>query len=772
MSPSLSNSSDNGTRNRQTDTSNLADHSDPHSRSPDDLEDENPSKRPRLPLGKDDCENDETERLRAKFMELHPTMHGESFSSFREAAKDVRLVGTYLAKLEKFRSLLPGMNRSYVDQVWQQFIQRKTKSQSLAQDLRFLGNTYMIDMAVELAFLWNHPQYHGKTEISKTTMLEAVEAKNQDEACAILEARSKEVSSPGKDDSEDSQTKQLREKFIKLHLFLYEREAEEHFISFRKVAGDELVSTYLAQLEEFYRDVRNDGPLQIRLAWPQFILREKDSQDLAKKISFDANMMDRAIKLAFLWRHPQYDSGTEISTMRQAVEAKTDKEARAILEARSKNASSSTVSSDIIKKGYNSPFLRFDEIIKPMLASLDEYTKKWQDTEYLAPYAALIGPSMSGKSRSLIEMAQHICVIYVCLRSTDSTGYPPRSALAEHMLPQKLSNLTYHSALLAGIFQVAANFFNKQDMTADVRVRLNQWNDYTEVASLGTLDWAERTQQRFTDDVLAEMKKFDNSMEDPLVCAINAMSDSTGFVNKNPLKVLLVLDEARALLTTPESTLGLSLFHTLRRTIMKTPEKAGFFTILVNTTFNVANFSRASKFDPSARHGFVGRNLLYPPLYEIASLDAMVPPEPPKSWEELVSPGRLFKYGSPVFGTYFCDASAEENAVHTNIHHAILELAHFKLLGRSEPTWPKSLTKAQAFAFLGPTIQPRLSAAYDLNTELIASHAAHCDHINPDCDMVLSNYPSQFTLAAAAVRFLTDDGKLVQCIKALTAAVL
>ncbi|WAQ85117.1 hypothetical protein PtA15_5A691 [Puccinia triticina] len=657
MSPSLSNSSDNGTRNRRTDTSNLADHSDPHSRSPDDLEDENPSKRPRLPLGKDDCENDETERLRAKFMELHPTLDagkaGKSFSSFQEAAKDVRLVGTYLAKLEKFRgSLLPGINRSYVDQMWQQFIQRETKSQSLAQDLRFPGNTYMIDMAVELAFLWNHPQYHGKTEISKTTMLEAVEAKNQDEACAILEARSKEVSSLGKDDSEDSQTKQLREKFIKMHLFLYETEAEEHFISFRKVAGDELVNTYLAQLEEFYRDVRNDGPLQIRLAWPQFILREKDSQDLAKNFSFDGNMMDRAIKLAFLWRHPQYDGRTEFSTMRQAVEAKTDNEARAILEA------------------------------------------------------------------------------------------------------------------------LAANFFNKQDVTADVRVRLNQWNDYTEVASLGTLDWAERTQQRFTDDVLAEMKKFDNSMEDPLVCAMNAMSDSTGFVNKNPLKVLLVLDEARVLLTTPESTLGLSLFRTLRRTIMKTPEKAGFFTILVDTTSNVANFSRASKFDPSARHGFVGPNLLYPPLYEIASLDAMVPPEPPKSWEELVSPGRLFKYGSPVFGTYFCDASAEENAVHTNIHHAILELAHFKLLGPSEPTGPKNLTKAQAFAFLGPTIQPRLSAAYDLNTELIASHAAHCDHINPDCDMVLSNYPSQFTLAAAAVRFLTDDGKLVQCIKALTAAVL
>ncbi|EFP91546.1 uncharacterized protein PGTG_17600 [Puccinia graminis f. sp. tritici CRL 75-36-700-3] len=199
----------------------------------------------------------------------------------------------------------------------------------------------------------------------------------------------------------------------------------------------------------------------------------------------------------------------------------------------------------------------------------------------------------------------------------------------------------------------------------------------------------------------------------------------------------------------------------------------GFFTILVDTTSHVAaNFSLGSKFDPSARYDFVGEDQLFAPIYEIASFDAMVPTEPPQSWRELVSPERLFKYGYPIFGAYYRDAIAKEQKPE-EIHNAILELAHFKLLGPTEHTQSSRIvTKAQAFAFLGPAIQPRINGAYHLNRELIASHSAICDHISPGCDMVMSNYPSQFTFAAAAMKFLKDERKLIDCIKALTTIVL
>jgi hypothetical protein len=41
--------------------------------------------------------------------------------------------------------------------------------------------------------------------------------------------------------------------------------------------------------------------------------------------------------------------------------------------------------------------------------------------EFMAPYTTLIGPSMCGKTRLLIELAQIICVPYICLRPRNST---------------------------------------------------------------------------------------------------------------------------------------------------------------------------------------------------------------------------------------------------------------------------------------------------------------------------------------------------------------
>ena len=59
--------------------------------------------------------------------------------------------------------------------------------------------------------------------------------------------------------------------------------------------------------------------------------------------------------------------------------------------------------------------------------------KNWEPEKYLAPYTALIGPSMSGKTRLLMQLSQTMCVIYLCLRPHNSTRIPPRSARADEM---------------------------------------------------------------------------------------------------------------------------------------------------------------------------------------------------------------------------------------------------------------------------------------------------------------------------------------------------
>src|SRR5262245_22519147 len=49
-------------------------------------------------------------------------------------------------------------------------------------------------------------------------------------------------------------------------------------------------------------------------------------------------------------------------------------------------------------------------------------------TAYLAPYTSLVTSSMMGKSRLLKQIANHAPLVYICLRSSKSTGYPRRSS--------------------------------------------------------------------------------------------------------------------------------------------------------------------------------------------------------------------------------------------------------------------------------------------------------------------------------------------------------
>ncbi|POV98651.1 hypothetical protein PSHT_13945 [Puccinia striiformis] len=254
--------------------------------------------------------------------------------------------------------------------------------------------------------------------------------------------------------------------------------------------------------------------------------------------------------------------------------------------------------------------------------------------------------------------------------------------------------------------------------------RLKKWNDYTEVASSGSLDIANPTQEKFTADVVKEMQNFLTGPPANLQKAAKDMANSTKFINCSSSGVLLALDEARALLQSPIPDND-TFFRIFRGTIHNIPTGMGIFILLVDTTSHVANFSIKSTFDSGGRYKFERKNRLYEPIYQIASFDAMVSPDPPQSWGALVSPERLFKYGSPIFGAYFCDAHAEQQSTEA-IYSAIWNW----LFLNSESTRP-GLTRAQAFPFLGPTIQPRINGATHLNTELIASHAAHCDYISP-----------------------------------------
>ncbi|POW18612.1 hypothetical protein PSHT_05589 [Puccinia striiformis] len=156
---------------------------------------------------------------------------------------------------------------------------------------------------------------------------------------------------------------------------------EDQIDLFLEEAGETLVAEYIEDFKSFFDALPKDSPNATlhESCWDAFIVQSAD---------FECNLKRRALKLAFLRNHPQFYVKPEINSkmMLRALEAKTNQEARTILEIGLLQASGS-----ILSKGYDSPFLRSDIIVQPILKTLNDYTKKWKPSDYDAPYATLMG---------------------------------------------------------------------------------------------------------------------------------------------------------------------------------------------------------------------------------------------------------------------------------------------------------------------------------------------------------------------------------------------
>ncbi|EFP88095.2 hypothetical protein PGT21_017564 [Puccinia graminis f. sp. tritici] len=550
------------------------------------------------------------------------------------------------------------------------------------------------------------------------------------------------------------------------------------FELFLNKAGLELVDKYLDDLNNFSHQV----PANVHFSsfcsiWHMFVARECSVKSMANTFQIQDNedLKDQAVRLAFLRNHPNYftDKTITVSNMIEALLQSSNEAAEQYISSLAtkpdSEAITSRISLDIIKKGYDGAYMKSELIVLPILKKLRKQAASWIETAYHSPYTSLVAPSTSGKTRLLTELSKHVCVVYICLRDKDSTGQPPRSALASAMTPTTVVDFSnYYENLLIAIFEVVTDFF--RGSRPDKGKVLKNWFDYH---CPKNLEPEQPTQ--FSRDVLNKLNDCYSLIQSGkskkastrLKVAVNDMFTQTKFIDSS-LTVLLAIDEARSLLLTPkQSSKEFSFFRNFRRALQHIPTNQGFFAILADTTSQVANFNPAPKNDPSARDEIDAGDWLFDPIYQISTLDVLVSPNLPRSWKELVSAARLVNYGSPVFGTYWRVAEAE-GMEPLEIFDHIVRLAQSKLLCSTKQPLPAKLTKYQVLALLGPNIQPRLNGTLHLNSELVSSHAAHCNYISPGRDLIISNYPSQFTLACAANKILAGEEILIRCIKELT----
>ncbi|WAR54093.1 hypothetical protein PtB15_3B603 [Puccinia triticina] len=490
--------------------------------------------------------------------------------------------------------------------------------------------------------------------------------------------------------------------------------SKEAFRLFWNEAGAELVNKYLDDLDSFSRDLFQHTGLTektFRPNWANFLAGDMTLEGFCRRLRVkDQRLKDRAVRLAFLRNHPGYSTNEAITVpqMSEALKCRdngAELYLKSLLNKPAREALASGISVEIIKKGYDGDFLKSDTILKPL------------------------------------------------------------------MTPDTVADLTnYYESFLIAIFEVVTEFFSKCKGTPNEEL-LKQWFNYNCPKNLQpeeVTDFSKAVSKKIDHHYGSFQKNPNNKASILLKKAVADMFTQTEGIHPS-FNVLLAIDEARALLSSPKKIPNeFSFFRNFRRALQHIPPNKGFFTILADTTSQVANFNPAPKYDPSARGGLEKGVRLFDPIYQISSLDVLVPTNSPTSWNELTSAARLVNYGTPVYGAYWRDAQAE-SMNRSEVFSHIISLAQSKLLCSNQLPLPQNLTEYQALALLGTTIQPRLSGTLHLNSELVSSHAAHCDYISPGRDLILANYPSQFILASAANRTLADKEMLICCIKKLTA---
>jgi hypothetical protein len=98
--------------------------------------------------------------------------------------------------------------------------------------------------------------------------------------------------------------------------------------------------------------------------------------------------------------------------------------------------------------------LKSELVLSPIWKKLQKQAADWHPDTYRSPYTSLIGPTMSGKTRLLLELSNHVCVVYISLRNRDSTDQPTQSALASAMSPTTVPHFShYHESFLISKFK-------------------------------------------------------------------------------------------------------------------------------------------------------------------------------------------------------------------------------------------------------------------------------------------------------------------------------
>ncbi|KAL1915314.1 uncharacterized protein VTP21DRAFT_6772 [Calcarisporiella thermophila] len=358
-----------------------------------------------------------------------------------------------------------------------------------------------------------------------------------------------------------------------------------------------------------------------------------------------------------------------------------------------------------------------------------------QKTIEIVPFVPIIQSSGYGKTRMIAELAGEIHTLYICNRTSASTGYPPASPNVEYFFSQlrreKVRNIGTASEVqpFALVMLAAAQEVKDSGLSPS---EFWQMQIYDRTACNKFWENVMNRHQRYR-SMRDEELKAKLGDEDFILKLFGNVSD------RDRIVLLCCIDEAHMLFDEAKArgSGDRSVKFRMWRRAIRSIKWRGFFSVCLSTGGKIGDFFPTFDVDTSARErGFTH----FQPFVDVATKDALVPDARP----ECPTPLQLVQYGRPLFGALARDESFIPE---------VLTLAATKLHG----TRVTGSSMEGALARLACLTAIKLSLRADLTRQMVADHMATALGISPNrCDAYIT-YPSEPVLAAGALAYYGDE---------------
>ncbi|CAI2177915.1 1964_t:CDS:2 [Funneliformis geosporum] len=354
------------------------------------------------------------------------------------------------------------------------------------------------------------------------------------------------------------------------------------------------------------------------------------------------------------------------------------------------------------------------------------------------PYISIVQSSGYGKSRLIKEYANEVYTLYLNL-GIDRKCFPRPSACAKEFVAsfQKAKDpvVWFNTFLAMAVYLVVSEV--KKNNTD----KSSFWRSHLDDNGQSIWDLAIRAaNEAETSNDLISIRDNPGYLEE-------------SFTSENDIKLLLCIDEGRKLIQETNRDLGITLFRCWRRALQNNKWRTrGLFSVILDTTSRITNFSPASGYDPTIKALQEDVELFKPFIY-ISTYSSLV-----NNSDNFYD--YAFSIGRPCWKALrneYIKEVVRSDSAECYAWEKVKLLIKAKLQGGTNNPTDDEGKNLTSVALLASFCSVDISPSVHFASNLVASHLGTCLAISQDRTKILTCYPSEPLVTEAAYELLDDN---------------